>query len=324
MTYHGSIGISQLAYRLPGAPIPLEDLESRAQLTSSAALLREFGFDRCHAASDNAPLEPLALACAREVTGQARLRPADLESFCVYSAVGSALDSDSVGHRTAGTEDALAPFRYPAARLHFELGLGDVPLLSFAQRGCCGLLAMIDVAARLLQGADQRAVLCVAQDRLLPGRGREIMYNVVSDAAGALVLEKHAPRNRLIHFHQRVQTYYWDTPRREQELLAAYFPMAQRVIGECLRRSNLTVEQIAWFVPTNVSVRSWTILADILRVPPERIWLRNIPRTGHTISCDQIINLADMEAQGAIASGDYLVLFTFGFGASWSCLILQH
>lgn len=324
MTYRGSIGISHCAYRLPGAPILLEDLESRALLTSPAALLREFGFDRCHAAGDGAPLEPLAVACAQEVSGQARLRPADLEALCVYSALPPVQDPKSAGESESGTEDALAPFRYPAARLHFELGLGDVPLLGFAQRGCCGLLATIDAAARLLQESDKRAVLCLAQDRLPPGRPREIMYNIISDAAGALVLERESPRNRLISFHQRMQTYYWDTPRREQELLAAYFPMAQRVIRECLRQSSLTVEQIAWFVPTNVSVRSWHILADLLPVPPEKIWLRNVPRIGHTISCDQIINLADMDAQGALSPGDYLVLFTFGFGASWSCLILRH
>ena len=324
MRYHGSIGISHVAYRLPGGPIPLEDLESRALLTSPAPLLREFGFDRCYAAGDGASLEPLSLACAREVMGQARLRPLDLEALCVYSAITRPADAGGIGEPDTGAAHQLAPFRYPAARLHFELGLGDVPLLGFAQQGCCGLLAMIDVAARLLQGADHRAVLCVAQDRLPPGARREIMYNVVSDAAGALVLEKASARNRLISFHQRVQTYYWDTPRREQELLAAYFPMAKRVIDECLRLSDLTVEQIAWFVPTNVSVRSWAVLAEILPVSQERIWLRNVSRIGHTVSCDQILNLADMDAQGALTSGDYLFFFTFGFGASWSCLILQH
>lgn len=322
MTYHGSIGISHLAYQLPGGPIALEDLESRAQLTSPASLLREFGFNRCYAAGEGAQWGALAVACAQKVMRQAGLCPADLEALCVYSA--NAPDSAGGGEQQPGREGELAPFRYPAARLHFELGLGDVPLLGFAQRGCCGLLAMIDVATRLLQGTEKRAMLCVAQDRLPPGSRREIMYNVVSDAAGALVLEKESPRNRLITFHQRIQTYYWDTPRREEELLAAYFPMAQRVIDECLHLSNLTVEQIAWFVPTNVSERSWAILAEILSVPPGRIWLRNIPRIGHTISCDQIINLADMEEQGAVSSGDYLLLFTFGFGASWSCLILQH
>ena len=316
MPYRGSIGISHLAYRLPGGPIRLEDLESRGRLASPASLLREFGFDRCYAVEDEVPLESLAAACAREVLERSRLRADDFEALCTYSATMPAADQK--------VPDALAPFRYPSARLHHDLDLGDVPLLSFGQRGCCGLPAMIDTAARLLQGSDKRAALCVAHDCLPPGSRREIMYNVISDAAGAIILERDAARNRLVGFHQRIQTCYWDTVRFEQELMAAYFPMAQRVIEECLRRSNLTAGRVAWFVPANVSLRSWTILADMLSVPLERIWLRNVPRLGHTISCDHVINLADMEAEGALAAGDYLLLFTFGFGASWSCLVLQH
>jgi 3-oxoacyl-[acyl-carrier-protein] synthase III len=31
-----------------------------------------------------------------------------------------------------------------------------------------------------------------------------------------------------------------------------------------------------------------------------------------------------MNREGALTQGDYLLLFTFGFGASWTSLILQH
>ncbi|MDQ3856008.1 MAG: hypothetical protein M3281_06390, partial [Chloroflexota bacterium] len=120
------------------------------------------------------------------------------------------------------------------------------------------------------------------------------------------------------------QSYYWDTPRREQELLAAYFPMAQRAIQGALDKAGLAPSDVAWFVPNNVSLRSWEILAGLLGVPLGRVWTRNIEKVGHTVSCDHVINLVDMEREGALRSGDYLLLFTFGFGATWSCLVLQH
>jgi len=41
----------------------------------------------------------------------------------------------------------------------------------------------------------------------------------------------------------------------------------------------------------------------------------NIARTGHTVSCDHIINLVDMEKAGLLNSGDYLVLFGLGGAA---------
>ena len=37
-----------------------------------------------------------------------------------------------------------------------------------------------------------------------------------------------------------------------------------------------------------------------------------------------VVNLVDMAAEGALRPGDKLLLFTFGFGASWSCLVLEH
>jgi 3-oxoacyl-[acyl-carrier-protein] synthase III len=36
------------------------------------------------------------------------------------------------------------------------------------------------------------------------------------------------------------------------------------------------------------------------------------------------MNLSDMADENAMAPGDLLLLFTFGFGASWSCLLLEH
>jgi len=100
--------------------------------------------------------------------------------------------------------------------------------------------------------------------------------------------------------------------------------MAERAITGALERAGLRLADIRWLVPTNVSQRSWAILADLLGLPLDRVFTDNIPRVGHTVSCDLIINLADMERRGLLRPGDRLLAFTFGFGASWSTLILEH
>jgi 3-oxoacyl-[acyl-carrier-protein] synthase III len=150
------------------------------------------------------------------------------------------------------------------------------------------------------------------------------MYNVMSDAAAAVLVERDSPRNQLITLHQLSQPSYWDSPRNERELIASYFPMAQRAICGAVEQAGLRLSDLRWIVPSNVSLRSWTILAELLGVPPDLVWSKNIARVGHTVSCDHVINLADMEREGALQSGDYLLLFTFGFGASWTSMILRH
>jgi 3-oxoacyl-[acyl-carrier-protein] synthase-3 len=150
------------------------------------------------------------------------------------------------------------------------------------------------------------------------------MHSLVSDAAAAVLVEREAQQDRILAFHQISAAAYWDTPRRMNELLAAYFPLAERAIREGVAAAGLSLGDIRWFVPSNVSPRSWRILAGILRVPLDRAWLANVPRVGHTISCDHVVNLVDMAREGALRPGDHLLLFTFGFGASWSTLALRH
>ncbi len=235
----------------------------------------------------------------------------------------SGIERSAAGPRSE-TVEPLSLFRYPAARAHYELGLQCASALAVSQQGCSGLLSTVVMAARLVQSGEAQGVLCLAGDVLPAHTSREIMYNLMSDATAALLLERDGSKNRIVAFHQQTQSYYWDSPLREQELLAAYFPMAQRVILTCLKRARLDLSDIRWVIPHNVSLRSWQILAKLLDLPEEKVWVRNIPRVGHTISCDHVINLADMETEGVLKSGDYLVLFTFGFGANWSCLVLQH
>src|ERR1700694_4607139 len=100
--------------------------------------------------------------------------------------------------------------------------------------------------------------------------------------------------------------------------------MAQRAAGAAIEQAGLRLSDIRWIVPSNVSLRSWTILAEILGIPATRIWSKNIARVGHTVWCDHVINLRDMDGEVAVNRGGLLPLFTFGLGASCTSLILQH
>lgn len=311
-----SVGITQLAYKLPTQVLSLRELEAEGGLSSPAELLESFGFECSYVHDGLDTFEDLVIESGRQAVGDYPVSDIGLLLWC------SGLMEQSI--KSPADQSHLAGFRYPVARAHHELGLSYATAFALSQAGCSGLLAAIDVAAAQLQRSSAPAVLCLAGDALGPGAPREIMYNLMSDAGAAVLLERDASKNRIVGYHTQMQSYYWDTPEREQELLAAYFPMAQRAIFGALAEAGLDISGIRWLVPHNVSLRSWQILARLLGVDEERIWTRNIARVGHTVSCDHIINLVDMEAAGVLQTGDYLLLFTFGFGASWSCLILQH
>lgn len=309
------IGLSQLAYTLPKNKKSLLDLESEKKITSSSTLLQDFGFSNCYIQNDQKVFEDLIINSGERVLEKSDIKSQDIEFLFLYSGLNQFISSE-VG--------ALELFRYPVAKARHKLNLSQASASAISQQGCTGLLSTIYMGYRLLTNSDKDGILCLTGDMLLSRFNREIMYNIMSDAGAALLIKKNSEKNKIINFHESIQSYYWDTPTHEEELLASYFPMAQRTINSCLEEAGLKISDIAWFVPHNVSLRSWEILAKLLSIPMEKIWTKNIKRVGHTVSSDHIINLVDMEHEGILKKDDYLVLFTFGFGASWSCLILQH
>jgi 3-oxoacyl-[acyl-carrier-protein] synthase-3 len=178
--------------------------------------------------------------------------------------------------------------------------------------------------AALLADPSVRRVLCVSADVLPAGSRREIMYNLISDGACALLLERGQGPNRLIWQRQVTKGYYWDCELRANEIVAAYFPTARAIIQDTLASVGLAGSDLAWIIPHNVSLRSWEILLQLVDLPLDRLYADNIPAKAHIISGDNFINLRDAEVQGRLRPGDRLLLFNFGFGASWACLLIEH
>ena len=287
------------------------------QVRSSVAFLTELGFSYGYVTEEADRFDELLVAAAQEAMADSGRARADIGTLFLYSG----LNPHARAPRAGGI---LERFRYPVAKLADQLELSHANALALSQQGCSGLLSAINLAAHMVEAGESPAALCVAGDALPRNANREIMYNLMSDAAAAVVVERGSPRNRIVSFHQLAQPAYWDSPQRERELVAAYFPMAQRAICAAVEQAGLRLSDIRWIVPSNVSLRSWTILAELLGIPVSRIWSKNIARVGHTVCCDHVINLRDMSRKGALTRGDHLLLFTFGFGASWTSLILQH
>lgn len=314
-----TIGIEGIAYSIPQRRFSIDELSSAHKIVSSEAALRSFGFEYCHIAERD-EMRTLLESSARKTIADSGLAVADIGTLILYSGLGFeyALPKKIDTHNSP-----LDLFRYPVARLANTLGLSHARTFALSQEGCNGLFSALALAEKLLDTSEKHT-LCVFGDMLPDGVSREIMYNVMSDAAASAIVRHDAKKNFVRSFSTLSHPYYWDTPTCEAELLAAYFPMALRAISNALRDAGLTPEDIKWVIPHNVSLRSWEILAKLICIPEERIWLSNIARIGHTVSTDHFINLADMEKANMLKSGDKLLFFGFGFGASWSTMIIEH
>jgi 3-oxoacyl-[acyl-carrier-protein] synthase-3 len=310
---HDSIGISAISYVLPATTLDLPAAAARGLLDTPAGVLGEFGFHQLHV-SDR-PAYDLALDALRRLLAEADVEPECVDLLLYAGALpGSHFVDDG---------SALAGFCYPAARLQYECGMVRAAALGIAQGGCTGLMSAVTMAiAHLRAHPEASRVACVSADVLPAGAKREIIYNVVSDGACALLVERRATRNVIVAHHSITKGYYWHAGDSRNEIVASYFPTARAIVDAVLAKAGLGAAELAAVIPHNVSLRSWQILLPMLGIPIERLFSDNIARKGHVIAADNFINLYDAMAAGRVVAGDRLLLFNFGFGANWSCLVL--
>ena len=321
------VGIDAVTYWLPAASPTLEELEQQGALRGPASTLAGFGFRHARVAASESHVD-MAVCAARALLDETGTAPDDID-LVLYAGALTSSTTMECGPPPAGSvlqmRDLMDFFKYPVSRLQSELDLANASVAGIDQQGCAAIFSAVRLArATLLAEPDVRTVLCVSADRLPHGSSREVVYNLVSDGACAMLVRRDAARNRILATHQVTKGAFWDTGSLENEIIAAYFPTARTVIEDTLRKANLTLADIDWVIPHNVSLRSWEILLGLIGCPREKLFGANIERVGHTIAADNFINLRDATDAGLLRRGDRLLLFTFGYGLNWGCMILEH
>ena len=319
------VGLAQIGTYEPTGRASLQELEASGRLESPAETLRDLGFAEVDVADEGHEAVDMAVRAARQALKQ--VDPTEVGALVYGSAMAPAALASRSSQAGAAhhVEDVHELFKYAATRLHAELGLCGATVLGVDQQGCTAMFGAIRVARGLLAAEPElRSVLCVCANRLPSAAPREIVYNAIADGAGAALVTRDPPANRILDCYQVTKGAYWDGVRMRNELLAGYFPTSRAVINEALRRAGLRVGDLDWIVPHNVSLRSWEILLRLLNVPRNKLYSANIARRGHNIAADHMVNLKDMEEAGLLQAGQRLLLFNFGFGAHWSTIILEH
>ncbi|HEY9227869.1 MAG TPA: 3-oxoacyl-[acyl-carrier-protein] synthase III C-terminal domain-containing protein [Gemmatimonadaceae bacterium] len=300
----------------------MRELAERGQLESDAERLEEFGFSHVYVADCETPYS-LALDAATTLMNEQQVPPAsvDLLIYCGTPAVAFARGGDASD--TSAHLASTRRFRYPATRLQYDLGLECASTIALDQLACTSLFAAVRLAQVHCAAGEARRVLCVSSEFFPSDAGREAIFNCTSDAACALLVDAEGERNRIVSSVQVTKGYYWDCDAMRNEIVASYFPTARHVIDEALRRAEWDADDISLVLPHNVSTRSWEILLGLIGIPRERLWDRNIARVGHTLAGDNFINLRDAIDDGGVNAGDRLLLFSYGYGAHWSALMLE-
>jgi 3-oxoacyl-[acyl-carrier-protein] synthase-3 len=326
---HSQAGIHSIAEYLPAHVASVDELHGRELLRGSPETLKSFGFEAVHLADDESNVE-MAIAAAEKVLDESDIDRDEIGMILYAAALNSSStlwDGNGGSPRGSVLQLDSVPdlFKYPASLLQADLELPNASVVGINQLGCASIFAALRMARALIIAEDGlKAVLCVSADKFPAGRQRDLAYNLVSDGACAAIVRRDTCRNRIVECTQVTKGALWDSEEIENEIIAAYFPTATALIERTLARAGLEMDDIALVIPHNVSLRSWQILGRLIDCPPERIYTENIARVGHTIASDNLLNLRRATESGLIEKGDYLLLFTFGYGSNWACMIVQH
>lgn len=313
-----SIGISNISYYLPKKYKDLKTLQRENKIKSKPEQLQSLGFKGAKVADKESHID-LASKALKGIFKQGDVKPDDIDLLIYSGALPSSVTVGSI------KTNSLDIFKYSASKLQYDFGLTKANVIGISQQGCVSLMSAIRLARdSILAEKEINTVLCVSSDVLPKDSKREIIYNIISDGACALVVKRNSNHYKILGYNQISKGYYWDPELKENELLASYFPTSKMVIEKGLEKMNLKLENIDWIIPHNVSMRSWDILLNMLKFPKSKFYGKNIALKGHTIAADNFINLKDAITEGLIKRGQRILLFTFGFGAHWSCLILEY
>lgn len=315
--------IAGISYVFPAVTRTVRQLAGDSMLESSADTLEAFGFSNVHVGTSESPYE-LAREAVMRLLVDKGVDP-DSVGLLIYGGTPGTMafsPADEADSASAGfcTTDR---FKYPSARLQYDVALTNASVFGLDQLACTTLLGAVRVARSLCITEGIERAVCVSSEFFPMHAGREAIFNCTSDAACAVLVERTGARNRLVSASTVTKGYYWDTDALRDEVVASYFPTARFVAERTIDQAGWSRSDVDWIIPHNVSMRSWQILSGLLRLPNAKLWSENIARHGHTLAGDNFINYRDALDAGAIEAGQRVLLFSYGFGAHWTGVAVE-
>jgi 3-oxoacyl-[acyl-carrier-protein] synthase-3 len=293
----------------------------------------------------------------RERTGIERRRVAAPDQTTVDLAVPAAraaladagIPVDRVDEIIVATDTPEVFIPDTAAFVQERLGAREVPSYDLAGSGCAGFLQALDVArSRVVAGAAGHVLVLGVEllTRLMNWRDRntcvlfgdgagaavvgagpraaEIVAAVAGTdgrAAGVLALEAGGTRVPFDEEAARLGLHKKIAFNGREVFRHAVRRMSQAG-RDVLARAGRSIDDVALLVPHQANQRILEAVRSELALPPERVYV-NVQEYGNTGSASVPVALQEARERGRIASGDLVLLVSFGAGFHWAGVLLR-
>jgi len=209
-----------------------------------------------------------------------------------------------------------------SCRLQHELGLRNAFAFAVAEKsGNAGLMAL-KVACDMLTAEDElNTILVIGSDKYIAPyrRGFEEM-TVLGDSAGAMLVRRGGKQCRPSAFSIQDLPGPWNANDGEA-VLSKLVDSAGHLLDHTLAELELSWSDVALLLPPNFNLSFSRALGQKLRLPPGKVYTRNISRYGCLASSDLVVNLASVFAEGGLSRGDRFVALSLGIDNSIGCAV---
>jgi 3-oxoacyl-[acyl-carrier-protein] synthase-3 len=229
-----------------------------------------------------------------------------------------------------------------------ELGVKGIPAFDVVA-ACSGYLYGLTVGSQFIETGKYKRVLVIGVDVLssitdYTDRGTSILFG---DGAGAAVLVATEEENKgILHTVLHAEGSGWDyihVPAGGTRLVTSAETVANRdhyikmrgrevykfavekmqwILGDCMEKCNLTVDDVDMVIPHQVNLRIITSAAKKFNFPMEKMFV-NIHKYGNTSAGSVPLAMSEAWRQGCIGPGSTVILAAFGAGLTWAGAVIK-
>jgi 3-oxoacyl-[acyl-carrier-protein] synthase-3 len=219
----------------------------------------------------------------------------------------------------------------PAQEVRDALGLTNATTLSITDHGCAGGLLALDVCATLLAAdpdPDALALVLTGEKTFTPFSQWVPDVSIMGEGVAAVLVGKDSDRDRVLGYaariHGRMDGVIEINTETAKYARQIYQDAMAEVIQAALDEAGIGLHDLKLLLPHNVNRVSWTVAADKLGLPVDRVFLENLAETGHCFCADPFINYQTACERGLLDPGDYYLMTAAGLGQAFGATVLRH
>ncbi|MBT3199509.1 MAG: ketoacyl-ACP synthase III [Phycisphaerales bacterium] len=321
--------IAGLGSGIPEKVLSNADLEKMLD-TNDEWITQRTGIKERRIVSPGQSTVTLAVQAAKEAIAQAGITADDLDLI------------------VCATITPEMPLPTTACVIQSELGVKGIPAFDVVA-ACSGYLYGLTVGSQFIMTGKYKRVLVIGVDVLssmtdYEDRGTSILFG---DGAGAAVLVATDDEDKgIIHTVLHAEGSGWNyihvpaggtrkvtsaetvanrehfIKMRGRDVYKFAVEKMQWLLGDCLEKCNLTVDDVDMVIPHQVNLRIITSATRKFNFPMEKVFV-NIDKYGNTSAGSVPLAMSEAWREGAIGPGSTVILAAFGAGLTWAGAVIK-